>query len=86
MINKDEKAARKVTVKINGYGAGELVRLLAPSYQARTGITLGGLTFDGSLDGKPRGSLKGETIIPDKGVYNLQLPPTNAAILVLKHS
>lgn len=84
VINKGKKAARKVTAKIRGYGSGTLVRMLAPSFQAKSGITLGGISFDDSSDGKARGTPKSETVVPVNGTYEIQVPPTSAALLVLK--
>jgi Glycosyl hydrolase family 79 C-terminal beta domain len=83
-INKDEKKGRKVTLRIKNYGTGSLVRLLAPSYLAKTGITLGGVGFDGSEDGKVRGMPQTESIVPKEGVYAIEVPPTSAVLLTLK--
>jgi hypothetical protein len=87
IVNEDERAVRNATVVgIKGYGKGALVRLLAPSYRAKTGITFGGLSFDGSEDGRAHGMPSGETISPRDGVYDIQVPPTSAALLTLKHA
>jgi hypothetical protein len=86
IINKDKKAARKVITEIEGYTPeGTLIRLLASSYKAKKGITLGGLGFDDSQDGRPRGTPTSETVIPHDNVYEIQVPPISAALLTLKH-
>ena len=84
IINKDEKASRKVPIRVPGHGAGLLERLVAPSYSARTGISIGGLSFDGSKDGRLVGVRKYETVSPADGVYEIELAPTSAALLTIK--
>jgi hypothetical protein len=83
-INKDQKKICKVSLKIKNYGTGSLVRLLASSYMAKTGITFGGAGFDGSVDGKAHGTPQTETIISHDGVYDIEVPPTSAILLTLK--
>ena len=55
IINKDTTASGSVQLTVPGYKRGLVKRLLAPSFSAITGITIGGQTFDGSQDGKPVG-------------------------------
>ncbi|HEY0712867.1 MAG TPA: glycosyl hydrolase family 79 C-terminal domain-containing protein, partial [Polyangia bacterium] len=62
----------------------EVVRLLSPALDAKTGITFGGQTFDGSLDGKPLGTTTRETIQPAGGAYTLRLAQTSGVVLILK--
>ena len=51
---------------------------------ARTGISFGGLTFDGSDDGVPRGTPTNETITPGaEGTYCFDIEPASVAILTL---
>jgi hypothetical protein len=83
LINKDRNASGTVTVDLNGYGTARLVRLLAPGYQSKTGVTFGGQTFDGSPDGAVRGTGTYETTVPRDGAYSIQMPPTSAALFTV---
>jgi hypothetical protein len=63
-----------------------VTRLRGPSFQAETGITLGGQTFGsqtstGTLTGPP----STETLVPASGTYRLTLPPRSAALLTIRH-
>jgi hypothetical protein len=84
LINKDESAEGTVAISLAGFGAGTITRLTAPSYQATTGITLGGQTFDGSTDGTAQGTAYGETVEASGGVYTVAIAPTSAALLTFK--
>jgi Glycosyl hydrolase family 79 C-terminal beta domain len=86
LINKDKKSARRIVLRASGYGAATLERLIAPSFDAKTGVTLDGMTFDGSQDGKPLGAPNTESVAPSKGAYEVQLPAASAALLTLKLS
>jgi hypothetical protein len=86
LINKDKKSARRIKLQTSGYGTGTLARLLAPSFEAKTRISLGGLTFDGSQDGRPLGIFQTESVAPRNGAYDVQLPAASAALLTLKRS
>ena len=83
LINKDEAAQGVVSISLPAYGNGTVARLIASSYQATTGITLGGQTFDGSTDGTPQGMAYTETVAPNGGVYSVAVGPTSAALLTL---
>ena len=83
LINKDLNASGKVRVVLPGYGAGRVMRLLAPGYQSKMGITLGGQTFDESPDGASRGKNTYESVEPRDGVYWVQMPPASAALLTI---
>ncbi len=86
LINKDKKSARRIVLQAPGYGTGTLLRLVAPSFEAKTGISWGGMTFDGSQDGKPLGTPHTESVAPNNGGYEVQLPASSAALLILKRS
>jgi hypothetical protein len=86
LINKDKTANVTATIDLSGYGIGTLTRLLAPSYQAKTGITLGGQTFDGSKDGTLQGTPTSENVPPRDARYWVQMPPTSAALLTVELS
>lgn len=83
LINKDPTASGPVRVTIPGYAIGEVKRMLAPSYQAQQGITLGGQTFDGSQDGRPVGTEYRELIEAQDGTFNIAVGPTSAVLLTL---
>jgi hypothetical protein len=84
LINKDKTANVTATIDLSGYGIGTLTRLLASSYQAKTGITLGGQTFDGSKDGTLQGAPTSESVTPRGAVYWVPMPPTSAALLTVE--
>jgi hypothetical protein len=86
LINKDKTASVTATIDLSGYGIGTLTRLLASSYQAKTGITLGGQTFDGSKDGTLQGTPRRESVTPRGAVYWVPMPPTSAALLTVELS
>jgi hypothetical protein len=83
LINKDEVAQGVVSIALPGNGSGTVTRLNAASYQATTGITIGGQTFDGSTDGTPQGAAYTETAVASGGVYSVALGPTSAALLTV---
>lgn len=83
LINKDRNTSGTVTINLGGYGTGTLVRLIAPLYQSKTGVTFGGQTFDGSPDGAAQGTSAYETVAPRDGVYSVPMPRTSAAYLTL---
>jgi hypothetical protein len=84
LINKDETAQGLISIALSGFGSGVVTRLNASNYQATSGITVGGQTFDGSTDGKLRGTPYSETAVAVGGVYSVALPPTSAALLTIQ--
>jgi len=86
LINKDKTASVTATIDLSGYGIGTLTRLLASSYRAKTGITLGGQTFDGSKDGTLQGIPTRESVAPRGAIYWVPMPPTSAALLTVELS
>ena len=83
LINKDESAEGATNISLAGYGTATVSRMMAPSYQATTGVTLGGQTFDGTTDGTAQGAGYGETISPSNGTYSVAMPATSAAIITI---
>jgi hypothetical protein len=83
VINKDQSANGTVSVSLNGYGNATLTQLLASSYQATRGVTLAGQTFDGSTDGTLQGAESSQLVVPQNGVYAIQMSPTSAALLTV---
>jgi hypothetical protein len=57
--------------------------MTASNYQATSGVTIAGQTFDGSTDGTAQGGAYGETVAAVNGVYSVALAPTSAAILTV---
>jgi hypothetical protein len=84
LLNKDENASGAISVSLTGYGQATVSRLMAPSYSATTGVTLGGQTFDGSTDGTARGTAYSEIAQPAGGVYTVALPAISAALLTIE--
>jgi hypothetical protein len=86
IINSDKALRRHVSVGVNGYRAAHAVTLIAPSYQSKSGISFGGVTFDGTSDGKALGTRNRETLSPRNGAYDVLVPPASAVLLTLELS
>jgi hypothetical protein len=84
LLNKDQTATGPVSIALNGYGQATLTRLTAPSYSSTTGVSLGGQTFDGSVDGTPQGTAYAEIAQPASGVYTVALPAVSAALITIQ--
>jgi hypothetical protein len=84
IINKDTTASGSIQLTVPGYKRGLVKRLLAPSFSAIIGITIGGQTFDGSQDGKPVGTAYGEFTRSQNGTFEVSVGPTSAFLLTLK--
>jgi hypothetical protein len=84
-LNKDPGQPRDVSLELApARGTGALVRLSAPALDAKSGITLGGRTFDGTTDGRPLGADGSERVPVDgSGRYAFTLPPATAALLTI---
>ncbi len=83
VLNKDQSASGVVKLAIAGYGTGVVTRMMAPSFSSKTGITLGGQTFDGSQDGKPVGIAYGETVNAEGGTFTVASGAASAFLLTL---
>jgi hypothetical protein len=83
IVNKDETFSGNVAISLSGLGAAQVERLEASSYSSKNGITLGGQTFDGSVDGTLVGSPTAETAAPVNGVYTVGIQPTSAVLLTI---
>ncbi len=84
IINKDQNFAGNVSLSLPGYGDAQMVQLVAPSYQATSGISIGGQTFDGSTDGTAVGQSSVTTIQQQNGVYQVPVQPTSAVLITLR--
>ena len=83
LINKDTTTAASVQLQLPGpQTTAAAESLLAPSVSATAGVTLGGRTFGSSTDtGRLQGSAITSPIIPQGGVYSVQVPPASAMLL-----
>jgi hypothetical protein len=84
MINLDK--ARDAAISLRAPGRSEaatLVRLRAPALNSRDGLTLGGQTWDGSVDGQPLGTATSEPVTYDTGAYKVPLPALEAVVVTL---
>jgi PKD repeat protein len=84
VINKDETLQGVLSITLPGYGEAAVARLTAANFQATSGITISGQTFDGSLDGTPQGTAFTESATANGGVYSVALGPTSAALLTIR--
>ena len=83
VLNKDPSFTGNVNISVSGYSAGQLLQLIAPSYQSTDGVTIGGQTFDGSVDGNPIGNAVTTSLVPVNGVYSVPVEPASAVLLTL---
>jgi hypothetical protein len=84
LINRNEITQGTVNINLPGsFSSGTLTQLLAPSYQSKNGVTLGGQTFDGTPDGTLQGASSTQTINSSGGIYSVTIPATSAAILTI---
>ncbi|KKO06497.1 hypothetical protein LCGC14_0063050 [marine sediment metagenome] len=83
LINKDRTASGPVHLSIPGYTSGRVKRMLAPSFRATEGISLGGQTFDQSKYGQPLGTEYAETVSSSTGQFEVALGATSALLLSL---
>jgi hypothetical protein len=82
LINLNRKTDKVVYLYIPGWSeSASLVRLQAPSLTAKTGLTLGGLTWDGSTDGHPLGIASSEPVAYEAGSYKVSLPALEAVVV-----
>jgi len=82
VINKETTGKGNVELTVPGYSSGTVRYLMAPSYTANTGITLGGLTFDQSVDGLPVGTPTSTAITPSNDVFTVENLPAATAVLI----
>jgi hypothetical protein len=77
--------ARTLAVRVRGGDIGATVeRLLGPSLQARTGVTIGGQSFTAtSATGVPSGQAEIEHVARRHGAYRVWIPGASAALLTI---
>ena len=81
LINKDQGKSAKVGIDTGKpSGQASVMRLTAPSVDAKTGVTLGGagVASDGTWNPKPP-----ETITASNGKFQIDVPAASAALLVI---
>lgn len=86
VVNKDLRASGRAVIRVpRGRGAGTLIRLLAPSARAKTGVTLAGQSVPAlSADGALRGPYTSKTVRRGRrGVYRFFVPRASAALLTV---
>ena len=85
LVNKDLDDSGRARVLLPGStDVATAVRLLSPSVDATSGITLGGLTWDGVNGPVPNGTPTSEMVTPDaEGIYALELPAASAALVTI---
>ena len=91
LLHKDLNSTVPASVDVDlsssmsAFPVGELIRLLAPAASESYNITLAGQTYQGSKQGEPVGSYRGERIQPSTaGVYSFTLPPITVALLTIQ--
>lgn len=84
LINKDRSASGLVSLDLPGFSRGQVTRLVAASPGSETGVTLGGMTFDDSVDGKPLGTPYREAIEASNGRFEVALGAASALLLTLE--
>lgn len=79
-INKDPQSGY-IQVMQPGFSKVEVDRLMAPSFEAKTGVTFGGQTFDGSFDGLLQGTKRLDQYASKNGVFHIPISGTSAMIV-----
>jgi Glycosyl hydrolase family 79 C-terminal beta domain len=84
LINLNQNRDVVVSLRVPGRSeAATLVRLRAPALNSRNGLTLGGLTWDGSVDGQSLGTATSEPVTYDTGSYRVNLPALEAVVVTV---
>jgi hypothetical protein len=85
LINDSPDTSRLVSIQTETrLGAASVLRLMAPSLSASSGITIGGQSFDPDTDtGRLSGSSRTGLIAPVDDRYLIGVPPGSAALVVL---
>jgi Glycosyl hydrolase family 79 C-terminal beta domain len=85
LINTSRSGSETLAVRVpHAGGPASLERLLSPSLDAVSGVTLAGRTFDPeTTTGEPVGVERSETAAPVSGAYLVELPAASAAMLTV---
>jgi hypothetical protein len=71
----------RIALHLPGRPAAEVERLLAPGLDATSGVTLAGRTL--TSQGRWRGRLAGQVVLPRSGGYEVPLPAFSAALITV---
>jgi hypothetical protein len=80
IVNKDELFAGTISLPVPGKGTGTVLQLLAPAYASTSGVTYGGQTFDGCVDGAIVDVPSSRTVNPVNQVYSISLKQASAVL------
>ena len=84
LVNLDPSNGGTVSLDVSGAKSASLIRMHAPMLSAKTGITLGGQTWDGSADGNPIGTSKPEGPLAIQGeTISVPLPALDAVVVTV---
>jgi hypothetical protein len=85
LINEDLTGNDSVKLQVPARsGAASLIRLVASGIGAKTGVSLGMQTWDGSTDGAPVGALTSEALANDgAGNFVVPLPALHAVVVTV---
>jgi hypothetical protein len=83
LVSLDTANGGMVSVNVPGAKSASLVRMHAPMLSAKTGITLGTQTWDGSTDGTPMGTATSETLTIQGGAIAVPLPALDAVVITV---
>ena len=83
VLNKDEAQSGSVAIRIPGFASASASQLLAPSLSSKTGVTIAGQTYDGSLDGTLQGPITVQSLKAVNGVFTIIVPSVSAALVAL---
>ncbi|HTU96561.1 MAG TPA: glycosyl hydrolase family 79 C-terminal domain-containing protein [Solirubrobacteraceae bacterium] len=81
LIDKSRRAER-VSLRLPATGTASVLRLLAPSAAARTGVTLGGRGL--GTDGRWEGTAVRQTVISRGGAYAVDVRAMSAALITVR--
>jgi hypothetical protein len=85
VLNKDESKDSNVSIELSKDSIfANVIRLQAPSLDAKNGITLAGQTFDGTPDGSIQGNYQVTSLCPQGGTYGFSVPAGSAVKLTVR--
>jgi Glycosyl hydrolase family 79 C-terminal beta domain len=83
LLSLDAATGGTVALQIPSASRATLTRLHAAAVDAKSGLKLGGQTWDGSTDGTPQGTAVTEPVPLAQGIATVALPPLDAVILTI---
>jgi hypothetical protein len=89
VLHKDLSATQNADISVDvtsslksPYPTGILIRLTGIATET-FGVSFGGFTYDNTTNGMPKGSFTYEKITAQNGIYNFQVSPISAVLLVI---